>query len=92
VLGITDNPYCVNRLDSAEQAHYRAIFPSFLPQIERLGFSVLDLSDSDGWAVNDFIDHVHLSAQGGRRLAELVAPKVRQMARELGYLNEGSQP
>jgi lysophospholipase L1-like esterase len=90
VLGIGDNPYCVSHLNSAELARYRAIIPSYVPQIERLGFSALDLSD--GWAVDDFVDHVHLTAQGGHRLADLVAPKIRQMARELGYLNEGGEP
>jgi hypothetical protein len=87
IVCICDSPHYVDQLSSAEQTHYRAIIPSYLPRIERLGFSVLDVSD--GWTANDFIDRPHLSGQGGRRLAELVAPKVRQMALELGYLKGG---
>jgi hypothetical protein len=79
----------VDRLTSAEQARYHAIIPSYLPGIEGLGFSVLDVSS--GWTADDFIDRCHLNAQGGRRLAESVAPKVRRMAEELGYLEGGGR-
>jgi hypothetical protein len=90
VVGICDSPYYVDRLEPTEWARYRAIVPSYLPAIERLGFAVLDVSD--GWTAADFIDRSHLNAQGGRRLAALVAPKVRLMAEELGYLERGGEP
>jgi hypothetical protein len=41
-------------------------------------------TDSE-WTVDDFDDVSHLSERGGRRLAAIVAPAVRQMAARLGY-------
>jgi hypothetical protein len=41
---------------------------------------------ASGFTENDYVDRLHLSVEGGNKLAIAVAPAVRQMAMDLGYL------
>jgi hypothetical protein len=84
VLCIPENPYYVRRLGSVEQAQYAEVFTMAAASFEWGGFTAMEVCK--GYSVDDYFDRVHLSEQGGRRLAGEVAPRLRRMARELGYL------
>jgi hypothetical protein len=84
MLLVRDNPYHVAQLASAERAVYDSIFTALAGILEAAGMSALDVgADYSEW---DYIDCVHFSEQGGQHLAADVAPKLRAMARRLGYL------
>jgi hypothetical protein len=87
ILVIRDSPHYVSRLHSAEQARYAATFPATVRVLEANGLSALDVGGD--YSDLDYVDRCHLSEQGGRRLAAEVAPKVRDLARRLGYLKQG---
>ncbi len=90
LLAVWDSPYYYAQLDSAEQQRYAATFGALVPALERLGFAALEVGED--YTVDDFYDRCHLSEQGGRRLAEEVAPKLCEMARRLGYTAGPSPP
>jgi hypothetical protein len=80
---LPDSPYYVNRLTPAERANYREVLRLIAWSLGEAGFATLEAGRDFG--VEDFIDRCHLSEEGGRRLAAEVAPKLRQMAQDLGY-------
>jgi hypothetical protein len=84
VLCIPESPYYVHRLGSVEQAQYAEVISMAAAAFERGGFPALEVGK--GYTVEDYFDRVHLSEQGGRRLAGEVAPRLRRLARELGYV------
>jgi lysophospholipase L1-like esterase len=87
MLVVRDSPYYVAKLDEQEQQEYARVFPQFVRILEGTGMAAMDVGgDYSEW---DFYDRCHLSVQGGRRLAEDVAPKIRMMADQLGYLKKG---
>jgi hypothetical protein len=59
-------------------------------ELERIGLAALEVEASYG--EEDFVDRVHLSEAGGRKLAAEVAPAVRRLARRLGYDRSGRNP
>jgi hypothetical protein len=87
MVGVPDSPHFVRRLTSAEQAAYRATFAAAVTYFEDHGFSALAVGAD--WTEDDFFDRCHVGPHGSRKLAAEVAPKVRQMAEELGYLSGG---
>jgi hypothetical protein len=80
---LPDSPYYVNRLTPAERANYREVLRLIAWGLGEAGFVTLEAGR--GFGVEDFIDRCHLTEEGGRRLAAEVAPKLRQMAHDLGY-------
>jgi hypothetical protein len=86
VLVLSDNPRYVGRLAPEERADYRWSLAGMTEVIEKAGFAAKWVGDDFSEA--DFIDRCHLSEAGGRALARVVAPKVRELARQLGYLKE----
>lgn len=81
-----DSPYFVERLTLAEQSRYRGTFAAAVPCLEREGFAALEVGQE--YSTEDYYDRCHLSEAGGSRLAGAVTVKVRQMARDLGFVRE----
>jgi lysophospholipase L1-like esterase len=83
LLVLPDSPYYVERLTPAERANYREVLRVIAWGLGQAGFVTLEAGR--GFGTEDFVDRCHLSEEGGRRLAAEVAPRVRQLAKELGY-------
>ncbi len=81
-------PYFSSQLSKDEYAAYEFAFSQGKYWLQKAGYhSVLigpDLTDED------FADRVHLAPSGGRKLASDIAPEIRAMAVQLGYLPAGS--
>ena len=86
VLLCHESPYYVRRLTPEERARYRGAFAAAVPCLEDEGFAALQVGKD--YTTDDYFDRCHLSEAGGRRLAGDVTVKVRQMARDLGYVRE----
>jgi hypothetical protein len=85
-----DNPHYVRQLTPAEQETCRDLVVRQVRILEMAGFPALGVGrDFDE---ENFVDQCHPSETGGLRLAAEVAPKVRELARKLGYLGEGGRP
>jgi hypothetical protein len=85
-----NSPHYVGRLTPAQQEVYRDLAVRQVRILEAAGFASLEVGRH--YTEEDFIDGSHLSESGGLRLAAEVAPKVRELARRLGYLREGGRP
>ena len=79
-----DSPHYVGQLASAERAAYNRVFPAFVSVLEAEGVSALEVGAN--YTELDYLDCSHFSDRGGRCLATDVAPKLRAMAEQLGYL------
>jgi hypothetical protein len=91
VLVPHENPYYLGQLAPAEQAASRQLVRDQVRAAEAVGFAALEVGRD--FTVDDHYDGGgHLSEQGGHRLAAAVAPKLRDMARRLGYLGTGGAP
>jgi hypothetical protein len=89
-LVVHDNPYYVDQLAPVERAEYRASFAGAAQALREMGFAAVEIGRD--YTVEEFYDRCHIGEAGGRRMANDVAPAVRQMARQLGYLKEGESP
>jgi hypothetical protein len=77
------SPRFLRRLDAETLARHNADFPETIRALEQAGFVAMDLGKD--YTELDFVDSCHISIEGSPKLAADVAPKVRQLARELGY-------
>jgi hypothetical protein len=84
MLVIRDSPHDVARLSPTEQAKYDVVFLAVVHVLESNGMDALEVGGN--YSEWDYYDRWHLSAQGGRRLAAEVAPKVRALAEKMGFL------
>jgi hypothetical protein len=87
VLGFS--PHYLTQLSPDERACYAAVSRATAAHLGRLGFPTLEAGAAFG--PDDFLDLRHLSASGGTKLAEAVAPQVRDLARRLGYVSGGGR-
>lgn len=87
---LSENPYYVDRLPPATRDEYYAIFAEYPEHVERAGFA--SLSVGRDYTVDDYADLTHLDESGGRHLAADAAPKIKQMAHNLGYLPKKELP
>lgn len=78
------SPYYTAHFTDEEQLIYADNFKAMGAMLRHAGYTALVLGP--GWNVHDFQDGLHLTEQGGRKLAEAVAPLVVQKARALGYV------
>jgi hypothetical protein len=78
------SPYLLGRLSAEEQVCYARVSGLTRRHLERAGFPTLEVGR--GYTPADYADWHHLAAPGGARLAAQVAPRVRALARQLGYL------
>jgi hypothetical protein len=77
------NPYRVQQLTAEEQRRYYDLFPATIAIAEAAGLTALEIGRS--YTTTDYFDWLHFTRSGGQKLAEDLAPKVRQLARGLGY-------
>lgn len=84
VLVDLNNPAFLDELTPEERDRFMAQARSMQDLIERSGFPKVAIPET-GFGSEDFNDRVHLSVQGGRKLAGIVAPQIEAMAKDLGY-------
>jgi hypothetical protein len=77
------SPYILRRLDPAVREQHLADYPPTVHALRKAGFAAEEVCA--GFSETDFVDYSHLSPEGAVKLAAEVAPRVRQMAEELGY-------
>jgi hypothetical protein len=87
VLVMSDSPAFVERLKPRLKEDYHWAITKLTEIGQAAGCESLAVGGD--FAVDDFVDRCHLSEKGGRKLAQLIAPTIRGMARRLGYLKEG---
>jgi hypothetical protein len=91
ILVAHENPYYLSRLPPADQEAVNRLVGDQVRAAEGAGFAALAVGRD--FTVEDCYDGGgHYTEQGGARLAGEVAPKVRDMARRLGYLGTGDAP
>jgi hypothetical protein len=85
-----ENPYYLSQLCPAEQALSRESTLEQVRAAEAVG--LVGLAVGRDFTVDDCYDGGgHYTEQGGLKLAAEVAPKVREMARRLGYVQKGGK-
>jgi hypothetical protein len=75
------SPYYVGQLTPEERRVFRALYPATIRAFARAGVSAAEVGRD--LATRHYFDGWHPSEEGGRRLAEEVAPLVRALARRL---------
>lgn len=83
IVWIATSPFYANHLDDEARAGHDANMIAAAQAVRDAGFRAMEIGRD--WSSDDYIDLGHLSEQGGRRLADAVAPRLEQMARDLGY-------
>jgi hypothetical protein len=77
------NPSYLGRLSVPERARFARTSRESAVRLEQLGFAALEVGKD--CPASDYADSCHLLESGGAKLAAAVAPRVRQLARRLGY-------
>jgi hypothetical protein len=79
-----DCPYYVQKLSTDDQERNDLACLTTVRWWQEAGYQSIDYGRD--FTIDDYGDRVHLTSLGGAKLAEIVAPKVRAMSRDLGYL------
>jgi hypothetical protein len=87
---IWPSPHLLDRLSADERAGYAAMSRFTAAWLERMNFAAVEVGPQ--LTAQDYADFVHLAEPGGERMAELLAPRLRALARELGYTEPDSEP
>jgi len=77
------SPFYRRRLTPAESVREEKGFQDAVRVWQAAGYAAMEYGRD--YTDDDFGDRTHLSKTGGRKLAESVAPAVRQLAQKLGY-------
>ena len=80
-----NSPYYLDRLSSAERDAFVGQAYEHAQRLKQIGFNRAVVPAKD-FTEDDYVDLQHLSASGGQKLAAALAPTIRLMAGELGYL------
>lgn len=78
------SPFFVEQLSAGEQRCYRRYWDQGAASLQKLGFRAV--VTGRGFSAEDYDDDVHLAAGGGRKLAERLAPIIRDVAEQHQYL------
>jgi hypothetical protein len=82
-------PYFTNQLSPDENAAYELAYSQGKSWLQKAGYHAVlfgpDLTNED------FADRTHLTASGGQKMAREIAPEIRAMAGQLGYLPAASK-
>jgi hypothetical protein len=78
------SPYFITRLPPDVRAKHAADFVESVRALEQAGFAAMELGRD--YVEMDYNDSLHISSEGAAKMAADVAPRVRQMARDLGYV------
>jgi hypothetical protein len=76
--------YYTRRLTEDERYRDKITYEMAVQRWKQGGFEAMEYGRE--FALEDFFDRTHLTRSGALQLAEMVAPKVREMAQKLGYL------
>jgi hypothetical protein len=79
----SDCPYYIERLTREQRENYRKNQGWNMEIYRRAGMEII--APMNNFQIEDYVDRCHLSGRGGRRLAQAVAPRLRALARALGY-------
>jgi hypothetical protein len=77
------SPYYLDELTREERVLYDLVVERTMALHREAGYESLAVSPD--FTVDDYYDRSHLTASGGAKLADAVAPVVRDMADRLGY-------
>ena len=77
-------PFYSNQLSKDEHAAYEFAFSQGKSWLQKAGYHSVLIGP--GLTDEDFADRVHLAASGGQKMAREIAPEIRAMAAQLGYL------
>lgn len=80
-----NSPYYTAQLTDSERARDEMSFKDTLALLKMESYEAMEYGSD--FTKYDFGDRTHLTATGGRKLADRVAPQIRQIAIKLGYLN-----
>ncbi len=84
------SPHYTKRLPPDLQARHAEDFPESVRALEQAGFAAVEVGR--GYTELDYNDMTHVSAEGAPKMAAEVTPKVRELARRLGYLGDVGEP
>ncbi len=84
IVWIGLSPFYTDHFSDEERLRFRANMIAAAESLRRAGFQGVEIGRD--WNANDFVDLFHLSEQGGRKLANVIAPLVSQMARDRGFI------
>ena len=79
------SPYYLDRVGPDAREDLRDKGLEHAAAMKAMGFRDV-IVPAAGFTEEDYVDLVHTSASGGEKLADAVAPAIRRMADELGYL------
>lgn len=80
-----NSPFYTQRLTDAERVRDELAYRDSVREFQALGYAATEYGPD--FTTADFGDRTHLTAQGGRKLAERLAPEIRQLAGKLNYLS-----
>lgn len=83
ILTSSNSPYYLDKLTPSERARDAAAMKASVEEWERSGYA--SLAYGEGFTKEDFVDRTHLTANGGAKLATLVAAKVKDMTKDIHY-------
>jgi hypothetical protein len=78
------SPYYLDMLGAEERRLYDLVVERTVALLREAGYE--SVATGPGYAVDDYHDRVHLTASGGAKLADAIAPVIRDMAARLGYV------
>jgi hypothetical protein len=77
------SPYYLDMLTTEERVLYDLVVERTVTILREVGYESVAVDPR--FTVDDYYDRVHLTEAGGAKLAEALAPVIRQMADRLGY-------
>jgi hypothetical protein len=89
ILLVYSAPYFADQLSNDEHAAYEFAFSQGKSSLQMAGYHSALIGRN--WTDDDYADRAHLTASGGRKMASVVAPEIRSMAVQLGYLPAASK-
>ena len=82
-----NSPFYVKQLSLDERRRDELGYADSLRLWREMGYNAVKYGSD--FRAEDFGDRTHLTAAGGRKVAEIVAPEIRAIAEQLGYLKKG---
>lgn len=80
-----NSPYYIRRLPADEQERDDLAYLYAVQKWKEGGFDAIDYGKD--FTIDDYGDRTHLTWHGGVKLSVIIADKVREMSRKLGYLD-----
>jgi hypothetical protein len=84
IVWIALSPFYTHHFSGEDRSRHTDNMVASAEALRHAGFRSIEIGRD--WAADDFVDLVHVSEKGGRKLVDVVAPLVTQMARDHGYI------